>query len=149
MDEKEIASRKELLSTDSFFKRITKSKNDYYKEGIVICGNYYKIVLEKKINEIKDEKETLERKFREKDVWITMLKEQVKTMKQNFQKNQEANTTREDDIFKSSTAVTIEMLLKMLESVCTEDEAITEQLSELVKEYSDDNKLSVGGISIW
>ncbi|MBU3220918.1 hypothetical protein [Clostridium algidicarnis] len=85
---------KETEYNDSFFKRLTKSKYQYYKEGYTVCGDYYARVLDELKKDIKESKDALKPKIKEKDEIIAILKNKLMEY-QNQEKgysNEEAET---------------------------------------------------------
>ncbi|RHU86416.1 hypothetical protein DXC27_10730 [Ruminococcus sp. OM08-7] len=64
----------EVLYNDSFFKRIFKSKYDYYQEGMLICNNYYNKVYHIFCTELSETKASLQKQINNLDQEIEYLK---------------------------------------------------------------------------
>lgn len=147
MDDNEKSDKLELLKTDVLLRRMTKSKLDYYEEGMALCGKYYSAVLKKMKNSFNEQKLHLENKFQEKDLLIKILKEKVEILKEKSSKKEKNvnSFTETTDICE----IDEDTLVDLIEKVCNEDESIAHEFSEMEKENNNEMGKSIGGIHRW
>lgn len=120
--------------SDGLFIRLTKNKQDYYNEGIQICGKYYEKVYQvfkKDMDEVKDD---FEREINEKNEKIARLKELLLKYK-------EKNT---DDGKPSWEIKREDSLAKECITLFLEEKNLIEDIEDIEKKYHS-KELSLGG----
>ena len=122
---------------DSFFERLFKSKDSYYSEGIIICGRYYKEILNEHKLKFKNEKMKLEIISNRNNIMIDLLREKIKILKEQ----QKKATVNENQKYEILVPEWVEDYMDIVEQ---ENDLINE-LEQLIEKY----ELIESGCSTW
>lgn len=125
--------------SDGLFRRLTKNKDDYYKEGIEICGKYYKKVYQVFKKNMDDVKDDLKRDIKEKDDKIANLKEILLKYKEKDTKDKNTDDSKSSWETDQEESLAIECITLFIE-----EKNLIEDIEGIEKKYQL-NELSVGG----
>jgi len=129
MDEKKYTDGgiEYLQFNDPFFKRLFKTKNKYFREGIVICGKYYSYVFsmfEKNANEMKNE---LNKEIKEK-------KNIINELKKRYDKNKKTSKNNNEEFEKNKNEFVDDDLVCEIINVINEEEKLYNEVQLILEE---------------